>query len=59
MARALLAVCDNESFVHQALLDADSRLIGNYYSRKLELTLEEPRRLYLDQDSGFRRFRQS
>jgi hypothetical protein len=59
MARALLVVCDNESFVHQALLDANGRLVRNYYNRKLELTLEEPRRLYLDQDSGFRRFRQS
>ena len=44
---------------HQALLDANSRLIRNYYNRKLELTLEEARRLYLDQDSRFRGFRQS
>ena len=44
---------------HQALLDANSRLISNYYSRKLELTLEEARRLYLDRDSTFRGFRQS
>jgi anaerobic magnesium-protoporphyrin IX monomethyl ester cyclase len=59
MARALLAVYDNESFIHEALLDANGRLISNYYNRKLELTLEEARRLYLDQDSRFRGFRQS
>jgi anaerobic magnesium-protoporphyrin IX monomethyl ester cyclase len=44
---------------HQALLEANSRLIRNYYNRKLELTLDEARRLYLDQDSRFRGFRQS
>jgi len=44
---------------HQALLDANGRLIRNYYNRKLELTLDEARRLYLDQDLGFRGFRQS
>jgi len=59
MARVFLVAYDDESFVHQALLDANGRLIKNYYNRKLELTLEEARRLYLDQDSGFRGFRQS
>lgn len=59
MAGVFLTVYDNELFVHQALLDANSRLIINYYNRKLELTLEEARRLYLDQDSRFRGFRQS
>jgi radical SAM superfamily enzyme YgiQ (UPF0313 family) len=44
---------------HQALLDANSRLIKNYYGRKLELTLEDARQLYLTQDSRFRGFRQS
>jgi radical SAM superfamily enzyme YgiQ (UPF0313 family) len=44
---------------HRALLDANSRLIQNYYSKKLELTLEDARRLYLKQDSRFRGFRQS
>ncbi len=44
---------------HRALLDANSRLISNYYGRKLELTLEDARQLYLEQDSRFRGFRQS
>jgi hypothetical protein len=59
MARALLVVYDNESFAHRAFLDANSRLIANYYNRKLELTLDEARQLYLNQDSRFRDFRQS
>jgi hypothetical protein len=59
MAGVFLVAYHNESFVHQALLDAKGRLIRNYCIKKLELTLQEARRLYLDQDSGFRGFRQS
>jgi anaerobic magnesium-protoporphyrin IX monomethyl ester cyclase len=44
---------------HQALFDANGRLITNYYTKKLELTLEDARQLYLAQDSRFRGFRQS
>ena len=59
MAGALLVVYDNESFIHQALLDANGRLIRNYYNRTLELTLGEARGLYLRQDEGFRGYRRN
>jgi hypothetical protein len=59
MAGALLVVYDNKSCIHQALLDANGRLIRNYYNRTLELTLGEARGLYFDQDSGFRGIRRS
>ncbi len=44
---------------HRALLNANSRLIRNYFKDKLELVLEDARRLYLQEDSSFRGFRQS
>jgi len=59
MARALLVVYYNESFIHRALLDANSRVIANYNNRKFELTLGEAQGLYLRQDSRLRGFRQS
>lgn len=42
---------------HQLLLEANSRLINNYFSNRLKATLEDARRLYLDRNVGFRGFR--
>ncbi|MDD5292489.1 MAG: radical SAM protein [Candidatus Omnitrophica bacterium] len=42
---------------HELLLEANSRLINNYFNNKLKATLEDARRLYLDRNVGFRGFR--
>lgn len=48
----------NEEF-HQCLLEANERLIINYFNEKLKGALEQARKLYLEKDSTFRGFRQS
>ena len=42
---------------HEALFEANSRLIANYYKRAEENTIEGARKLYLEKDTGFRGFR--
>ena len=44
---------------HQCLLDANTRLIRNYFDKKCGETLVQAERLYLSRDAGFRGFRQS
>lgn len=44
---------------HRCLLDANKRLIANYFNKKSALTIEQARRLYLEKDSTFRGFRQN
>lgn len=44
---------------HQALLEANSRLIEHYFERKRAAVLEQARRLYGERDASFRGFRQS
>ncbi|MBF0553602.1 MAG: radical SAM protein, partial [Nitrospirae bacterium] len=44
---------------HLCLLEANSRLITNYYNKKLSSTLNQARKLYLEYDVSFRGFRQS
>lgn len=44
---------------HQCLLEANSRLITNYYNKRMSSTLEQAKKLYLEKDSNFRGFRQS
>jgi len=44
---------------HRCLLDANSRLIKNYFDKKGEAVIEQARKLYLEQDASFRGFRQS
>jgi len=39
------------------LLEANTRLINNYFNNRLKATLEEARKLYLDRNVGFRGFR--
>jgi len=42
---------------HEALLEANTRLITNYYKNALDSVLERARKLYLEKDTGFRGFR--
>jgi radical SAM superfamily enzyme YgiQ (UPF0313 family) len=42
---------------HEALLEANTRLISNYYKRALNRTIERARKLYLEKDASFRGFR--
>jgi hypothetical protein len=44
---------------HRCLLDANERLIRNYFDRKCSETLVQAKRLYLSRDVGFRGFRQT
>lgn len=42
---------------HKILFEANSRLLTNYYNKKLAGTLEQTRRLYLENDASFRGYR--
>ncbi len=44
---------------HQCLLDANGRLIKNYFQNKLSASLGQARKLYLEKNAGFRGFRQT
>jgi radical SAM superfamily enzyme YgiQ (UPF0313 family) len=43
---------------HQALLDANTRLLRNYYEKQLEDVLRQTHDLYVNKDATFRGFRQ-
>ncbi len=45
--------------VHRLLYEANKILIENYYSSKLQKTLENAEKLYLERDVSFRGFRQT
>lgn len=42
---------------HAALHEANSRLLKNYFTKRLESALESSRRLYIERDTNFRGFR--
>jgi len=44
---------------HKALLEANTKLIENYFSNQKKRFLDQARRLYLEGGAGFRGFRQS
>lgn len=44
---------------HQCLLDANSTLLKNYFSKKSRSMLAQTRHLYLNRDASFRGYRQS
>jgi radical SAM superfamily enzyme YgiQ (UPF0313 family) len=44
---------------HQALLEANSRLIRNYFRKKMEAVLQQASNLYLERNVSFRGFRQT
>jgi len=48
---------DNE--FNQCLLEANSKLITNYFNKKMFFTIEQAKKLYLEKDDSFRGFRQS
>ena len=43
---------------HHALLDANTRLIKNYCNKKIEISIKQSEKLYLERDVDFRGFRQ-
>jgi len=45
--------------VYQCLLDANTRLVSNYYTNKLSDTVQEIKSLYLNKNTSFRGFRQT
>jgi len=49
----------SENEFHRCLLDANIRLITNYFERKLNSVVEQAENLYLYKDASFRGFRQS
>lgn len=44
---------------HRSLLNANARLLENYFQKRLSATLEQSRKLYLEKDATFRGFRQT
>lgn len=44
---------------HRCLFEANTKLLTNYFQKKLALTLEQARSLYLERDADFRGFRQT
>ena len=49
---------DDDEF-HRCLLEANTRLIKNYFQKKLSAILEQTKKLYLEKDVSFRGFRQT
>jgi anaerobic magnesium-protoporphyrin IX monomethyl ester cyclase len=49
----------NDVKFHECLLEANTKLIKNYFENKLASTLEQAETLYLEQDASFRGFRQT
>ncbi|HPZ07436.1 MAG TPA: radical SAM protein [Candidatus Eremiobacteraeota bacterium] len=48
----------SEEQFHSCLLEANNRLITNYFQKKLSITLKQAEKLYLEKDTSFRGFRQ-
>ena len=48
---------NNDEF-HSNLLDANTKLITNYYNNQMLSSIESAKKLYLENDTGFRGFRQ-
>jgi radical SAM superfamily enzyme YgiQ (UPF0313 family) len=44
---------------HEALLQANTKLITHYFDTKLQTALEEARKLYIEENENFRGFRQT
>jgi len=49
----------NDEEFHHCLMEANTRLLTNYFEKKLASVLAQSRKLYLEKDEGFRGFRQS
>ena len=48
----------NDDEFHCNLLDANTKLITNYYNNQMLSSIDSARKLYLEKDSDFRGFRQ-
>jgi len=46
-----------DSEFHEALLDANTKLISNYYKNRLSAAVADMKKLYLEKNAGFRGFR--
>lgn len=44
---------------HKCLLEANTRLMTNYFQKKQSAMIEQAQKLYLERDAGFRGFRQT
>jgi len=42
---------------HRALLEANTRLLRNYFEKRMCATIEQAQNLYIKKDGGFRGFR--
>ncbi|MBN1898228.1 MAG: B12-binding domain-containing radical SAM protein [Spirochaetes bacterium] len=49
----------NDEEVYQALLEANTKLIKDYYKKKSDQMIDRTKKLYLNKDSSFRGFRQT
>ncbi|MBF0343544.1 MAG: radical SAM protein [Nitrospirae bacterium] len=49
----------NDEEFYRALLEANNRLITNYFNKKLDLVLNQSQKLYMERDTSFRGFRQT
>jgi hypothetical protein len=47
---------DNE--FHSCMFDANTKLLTNYYNKQMLSSIESAKKLYLDNDTSFRGFRQ-
>jgi hypothetical protein len=48
----------NDEF-HKCMFEANERLLTSYFQKKLEATVDEAKKLYLQKNVNFRGFRQS
>ncbi len=48
---------NNDEF-HRCMLDANTKLLANYYNNQMLSSIESAKKLYLENDTGFRGFRQ-
>jgi radical SAM superfamily enzyme YgiQ (UPF0313 family) len=49
---------NNDEF-HRCLFNANSRLLTNYFQKKMSAAIEQARKLYVEKDANFRGFRQT
>ena len=48
----------NDDEFHKCLLDANTRLLTNYYQKKMNSSIKQTKELYLKRDASFRGYRQ-
>jgi len=48
----------NDDEFHRCLLNANTKLLTNYYNKQMLSSIESAKKLYLENDTSFRGFRQ-